>query len=163
MIWCSGNGDPRSASSQTTTSFKLIISITDRKSSPTFSVVHFEFKALRSRATNTPFENFQVHQLFISTMKVSNSTANALSNQKAHSAYSRYKCPFPLVAVFCGLSGVVYLVNDVMDRDADRLHPKKRLRPIASGALPVPTALSRQSLSHGLQDADSGSTRNPFA
>ena len=31
-------------------------------------------------------------------MKVSNSTANALSNQKAHSAYSRYKCPFPLVA-----------------------------------------------------------------
>ena len=31
-------------------------------------------------------------------MKVSNSTANALSNQKAHSAYNRYKCPFPLVA-----------------------------------------------------------------
>ncbi len=44
-------------------------------------------------------------------------------------------------AVFCGLSGVVYLVNDVMDRDADRLHPKKRFRPVASGALPVPTAL----------------------
>ena len=30
-------------------------------------------------------------------MKVSNATANALSNQKAHSAYNRYKCPFPLV------------------------------------------------------------------
>jgi 4-hydroxybenzoate polyprenyltransferase len=44
-------------------------------------------------------------------------------------------------AVFCGLSGVVYLVNDVMDRHADRLHPKKRFRPIASGALPVRTAL----------------------
>jgi 4-hydroxybenzoate polyprenyltransferase len=43
--------------------------------------------------------------------------------------------------VFCGLSGVVYLVNDVMDRHADRLHPKKRLRPIASGALPVRVAL----------------------
>jgi 4-hydroxybenzoate polyprenyltransferase len=42
---------------------------------------------------------------------------------------------------FCALSGVVYLVNDVMDRDADRQHPKKRSRPVASGALPVRTAL----------------------
>ena len=44
--------------------------------------------------------------------------------------------------VFCALSGVVYLVNDVMDREADRRHPKKRFRPIASGALPVRTALA---------------------
>ena len=44
--------------------------------------------------------------------------------------------------VFCGLSAVVYLVNDVMDRQADRLHPKKRLRPIASGALSVQAALT---------------------
>jgi 4-hydroxybenzoate polyprenyltransferase len=38
-------------------------------------------------------------------------------------------------AVFCGLSSVVYLVNDIMDRDADRLHPLKRSRPIAAGEL----------------------------
>jgi 4-hydroxybenzoate polyprenyltransferase len=44
-------------------------------------------------------------------------------------------------AVFCALSGVVYLVNDVADRDADRLHPLKRLRPIASGDVPVSAAL----------------------
>jgi 4-hydroxybenzoate polyprenyltransferase len=38
-------------------------------------------------------------------------------------------------AVFCALSSVVYLVNDLYDRDADRLHPIKAKRPIASGAL----------------------------
>ncbi len=45
-------------------------------------------------------------------------------------------------AVFCALSGVVYLVNDVADRDADRTHPIKRLRPIASGDVPVSVALA---------------------
>src|SRR5213594_3456876 len=44
-------------------------------------------------------------------------------------------------AIFCGLSGVVYLVNDVADRDQDRLHPKKRERPIAAGRLPIRVAL----------------------
>src|SRR4051812_635644 len=38
-------------------------------------------------------------------------------------------------AVFCVLSGVVYLVNDVRDREADQLHPVKRRRPIAAGDL----------------------------
>jgi 4-hydroxybenzoate polyprenyltransferase len=45
-------------------------------------------------------------------------------------------------AIFCALSGVVYLVNDVMDREADRNHPTKCMRPIASGALPVSVALA---------------------
>jgi 4-hydroxybenzoate polyprenyltransferase len=44
-------------------------------------------------------------------------------------------------AVFCVLSGVVYLVNDVADRDSDRQHPLKARRAIASGALPVPAAV----------------------
>lgn len=42
--------------------------------------------------------------------------------------------------VFCLLSGVVYLTNDIRDRAADRVHPVKSSRPIASGALPVGVA-----------------------
>ncbi len=42
--------------------------------------------------------------------------------------------------LFCLFSGVVYLINDIRDRDADRLHPKKSKRPIASGAISVGTA-----------------------
>jgi 4-hydroxybenzoate polyprenyltransferase len=44
--------------------------------------------------------------------------------------------------VFCALSGVVYLVNDVADRERDRAHPRKRLRPVASGALSARAAVS---------------------
>ena len=43
--------------------------------------------------------------------------------------------------IFCALSGVVYLVNDVMDRESDRRHPTKSRRPIAAGDLPVSAAL----------------------
>lgn len=43
-------------------------------------------------------------------------------------------------ALFCLFSGVVYLINDIQDHDADRQHPTKSLRPIASGALSVTAA-----------------------
>jgi 4-hydroxybenzoate polyprenyltransferase len=42
--------------------------------------------------------------------------------------------------VFCALSGVVYLVNQIADRRTDRQHPLKAKRPIASGAISVPVA-----------------------
>ncbi len=44
--------------------------------------------------------------------------------------------------VFSLLSSVVYLINDVADREGDRRHPKKRRRPIAAGELPVPAAIT---------------------
>jgi 4-hydroxybenzoate polyprenyltransferase len=42
---------------------------------------------------------------------------------------------------FCLLSSGFYLLNDVRDRDADRLHPVKRLRPVAAGELAPWTAV----------------------
>jgi 4-hydroxybenzoate polyprenyltransferase len=43
-------------------------------------------------------------------------------------------------AALCAVSSAGYLVNDIHDAGADRRHPVKRTRPIASGALPVPAA-----------------------
>lgn len=46
-----------------------------------------------------------------------------------------------LVAVaFSLISSAVYVVNDIADRHRDRAHPRKRRRPVASGAVGVPTA-----------------------
>ena len=42
--------------------------------------------------------------------------------------------------IFCAISGAVYVINDLFDREKDRSHPRKRRRPIASGQLPVTAA-----------------------
>jgi len=42
--------------------------------------------------------------------------------------------------VFCLLSGSVYLMNDIVDIERDRLHPEKRHRPIAAGRVTIPQA-----------------------
>jgi len=44
--------------------------------------------------------------------------------------------------VFCAAASSTYLLNDVLDREADRRHPKKRRRPIASGSVTVGAALT---------------------
>jgi len=47
---------------------------------------------------------------------------------------------FVAFACFCAASSAVYLFNDLRDREADRNHPLKRLRPIAAGTLPASVA-----------------------
>ncbi|HWQ84783.1 MAG TPA: decaprenyl-phosphate phosphoribosyltransferase [Anaerolineales bacterium] len=44
-------------------------------------------------------------------------------------------------AIFCLVSGVVYIINDLADIEADRMHPEKSRRPLASGALSPKIAL----------------------
>lgn len=45
-----------------------------------------------------------------------------------------------LFGLWCLVSSSIYLLNDILDRDLDRLHPRKRRRPIAVGQLSIRVA-----------------------
>jgi 4-hydroxybenzoate polyprenyltransferase len=54
----------------------------------------------------------------------------------------RWAAALTAFVAYCAASSAAYLVNDVRDVDSDRLHPVKRLRPIARGELGVGHALA---------------------
>ena len=43
--------------------------------------------------------------------------------------------------LFCLVASAVYIINDITDLEADRNHPVKRKRPLASGDLPISVAI----------------------
>ena len=49
-------------------------------------------------------------------------------------------------AMFCLVSSGGYLINDIVDKDRDALHPRKRNRPIAAGQLSIPIAIGTAAL-----------------
>jgi 4-hydroxybenzoate polyprenyltransferase len=63
-------------------------------------------------------------------------------NYKTPSALPDLAFVIGAIAVFCLLSGSVYALNDVCDREKDRQHPVKRHRPVASGRVSVAEALT---------------------
>jgi decaprenyl-phosphate phosphoribosyltransferase len=47
---------------------------------------------------------------------------------------------FRTFAMFCLTASMVYIINDTIDVEADRAHPKKKYRPIAAGTISIPVA-----------------------
>lgn len=52
--------------------------------------------------------------------------------------------------LFSATASIIYIVNDILDRDRDRLHHKKKHRPIASGAISVPSAITTAIIALGI-------------
>lgn len=60
--------------------------------------------------------------------------------------YDYFMQTFYAFLYFCGIASAIYLLNDIWDVEKDRLHPIKKNRPIASGALPISWAAVVSSL-----------------
>lgn len=61
-------------------------------------------------------------------------TAHAFSIQSFYVAFLAF-------GAFCACASAVYILNDLVDLEADRRHPSKRLRPFACGAIPIAHAM----------------------
>lgn len=84
--------------------------------------------------------------LLIKTLRVKQWTKNLLLF--AGAVFARQILIYPKLIrvsmaffVFCLLSSALYIINDLKDLPSDRNHPRKRFRPLASGAIPIPVAI----------------------
>ena len=77
-------------------------------------------------------------------------------------AFSSVATVFAGFLCFCALSSAVYICNDYADREADRLHPEKRHRPLAAGSLSTAEAFSLASLLGALGLAGAYALSLPF-
>jgi len=66
-------------------------------------------------------------------------TALIFAGQATHIV--QVELAFLAVGIFCLLSSAVYTLNDLVDREKDRLHPRKKTRPLASGTVTPGTAV----------------------
>lgn len=64
----------------------------------------------------------------------------ALGDQSQKLSVGAFAMAAVAFGLFCLVSSCVYLFNDIRDREADRQHPVKRFRPLASGAVSVHSA-----------------------
>jgi 4-hydroxybenzoate polyprenyltransferase len=61
--------------------------------------------------------------------------AIAFSGERLWTQPSKVALVIGAFALFCMAAGAIYLINDLVDIEKDRAHPKKRRRPLASGRL----------------------------
>jgi len=95
---------------------------------------HFPHTGSRLRAVLKALRPYQWVKNFLVLVPVA--TAHALNDA---SAWISAGWTF---AAFCSTASAIYIINDLSDLKADRLHARKRQRPFASGALSVPAGLT---------------------
>jgi decaprenyl-phosphate phosphoribosyltransferase len=84
---------------------------------------------------------------FIKLIRVNNWIKNLfvffplLFSANLTSASSLFNSTLAFLA-FCFTSSFVYIINDIKDKEQDKLHPTKQRRPIASGSISIPVALA---------------------